>query len=236
MMILHSRKLIFVHIAKNAGDWVTTVLRHHATSGDFELSTPYCRFTGQKTRTDLANGVRRFRRLMGFPQLVKHSSAREIRAVMPEAWETYTTIAVVRDAVDRAQSMIRYARTVPGLPLDPDLRRTFQALRATDDVSAFVLDGSFEAAMELRLFKPQTAYVTDETGRYMVDRLIHLDTLVDELSDIIPVPEQYRSKTINASRKDHGGATLNNAALAHLKTLYQIDEPLVAEVKQAKAA
>jgi hypothetical protein len=223
MVILHSKKIIFVHIAKNAGMWVTSALWTHAQPGDFRLSGPDCEYCGQPLRTRAANVQRALYRRLGRSQLVKHSSAQEIRDADPALWESSKTFAVLRDPVERFLSMMRYAMTTKALPADPLVRKTFLAIRRSGDVESFVLGDGLTDALTLRFFMPQWRYISDPGGAIIINHLVPIERLAEDMGTMIQISPSLRKTVVNASAGESVSRELSGAALERLHEAYRED-------------
>ena len=180
MIVSNSRKFIFVHINKTAGTSITEALYPHLAWNDLVLgSTPTGRALDQP-----------FHERFG---LYKHSTAREIRAVVGErVWSEYRSFAVVRDPVDRARSLYGYLkmlqagrsefrkrlRSLLGARGGPDWV-ALRALRETGSFSAFIRHP------QLRYdpgFIHQSRFLSDEAGALIVDRLLRFETLAADFA------------------------------------------------------
>ena len=90
MIVCHSRRFVFVHIHKTAGESITSALSPSLVDGDWEVR-------GKVQPT--INGT----------VLRKHSTALEaLHALGPELWEQYFTFGFVRHPIDRVLSLYRY--------------------------------------------------------------------------------------------------------------------------------
>ena len=180
MIVSNSRKFIFVHINKTAGTSITEALYPHLAWNDLVLgSTPTGRALDQP-----------FHERFG---LYKHSTAREIRAVVGErVWSEYRSFAVVRDPVDRARSLYGYLkmlqagrseirrrlRSLLGARGGPDWLAV-QALRETGSFSAFIRHPKLRHDPG---FIHQSRFLSDETGALVVDRLLRFETLAADFA------------------------------------------------------
>lgn len=171
---------------------------------------------GAPLRTRLANRQRRIRRQRNTPMLLKHSSIAEIATFFPI--EGCRAIAVVRDPVERAASMLRYARQTKGRPADPALVAAFDTVRKSPDDSAFILSGAFEEMLHLRFFRPQWDCVTI-AGKLACEALIPIGEL-DRFGEFVDIPPSLRTSRVNASEKEAG---LSDEARQVLRRLYAAD-------------
>lgn len=227
MLILHSRKLVFVHISKCAGMWATRVLESQAQSGDYILSGPNGRFVGAPMRSRLHNAIRGVRRRLGQDDVFKHSSAAEIARAWPKAWSEYESVAILRDPAARLVSMLRDARQTRGIPTNRGLADIFKKLREMEDPNDFILSGSFDGLLIERFFKPQSDFVLDPSGREMVGRLLNAHQLETQIRAICDVPEALCGKRVNAS---DGALVLTEKARSRIEKLYAADLALIDRV------
>jgi hypothetical protein len=200
MIICNSRKFIFVHINKTAGTSVTDTLYPHLQWNDIILgSTPVGIALNHPYKERFG--------------LYKHSTAREIRAVVgPEIWRDYTTFCVLRDPVDRALSLYRYLRRLQADKSEfrrrlrdlfgkgrPDWPAT-QALRESESFSAFIRHPKIRHDPG---FMSQKAFICDPEGTVIVDRILRFETIATEFADLCgelglaaaPIGHQNRSET-----------------------------------------
>lgn len=184
MIISHKYRFVFIHIYKTAGDSIASALSPFLGPDDI--------------RTD---DYRRQRGLgaLGPPALNKHTSAETcISLIGRELWQQYSTFAVVRHPMDRAQSLFQYAKqrneawaNVPwhralrqrlGLIDAPSSWALQRAVAAGDNFSAFIRRPSLQNHPAL---KPQTEMLSDATGRILVKKVMHFESLKAEFSDTI---------------------------------------------------
>jgi hypothetical protein len=180
MIISNSRKFIFVHIHKTAGTSITEALSPSLAWNDIVLgSTPIGLALNQP-----------FHERFG---LYKHSTAREIRAVVGDrVWSEYRSFAVVRDPVDRALSLYGYLkmlqsgrseirkrlRSLFGVKGRPDWLAV-QALRESGSFSEFIRHPTLRYDPG---FTHQSRFLADETGALLVGRLLRFETLAADFA------------------------------------------------------
>jgi hypothetical protein len=110
-IINHSHRFVFVHIPKNAGTSVAHYLSQLSTYRDQEIGA-----------TELGEAIAPAFR--GRFQLHKHSTFAEIEEATGPEIHDYTSVAVVRDPVDRVRSLYSFLRQWPGwTDLDPAYER-----------------------------------------------------------------------------------------------------------------
>jgi hypothetical protein len=180
MIICTSRKFIFVHINKTAGTSITEALAPSLEWNDIVLgATPIGQALDQP-----------FKDRFG---LYKHSTAREIRAVVgADAWSESTTFAVVRDPVERAISFYQYLRRMEtaASPLRRLRRRLFGWQPAWNGLVALRDSRSFSDFIRhpiLRYepgFIPQHAFLSGEDDEIIVDRLLRFETISEDFEDL----------------------------------------------------
>jgi hypothetical protein len=229
MIISNSGKFIFVHINKTAGTSVTDALAPCLRWNDIVLgATPVGTALNAPYRDRFG--------------LYKHSTAREIRAVVgDEVWRSYTTFCVLRDPIDRAVSLYRYLKRMQADR--SELRRRLRdllgrsrpdwpatvALRETDSFSAFIRHPRIHFDPG---FLGQHAFVCDEAGNVIVDRLLRFETIADDFAALAaelglpadPIGHSNRSGTgAGAARPE-----LSDDDVAFLKERFARDYALLA--------
>lgn len=185
MIISNSRKFIFVHIYKTAGEAITRALSPQLAWNDLELG-------GSRYGEKLAAVYR--------PRhgLWKHSRAEEIRTVIgAETWDAYYTFAVVRNPYDRAVSVYGYlgkrvarnrwraalARLTPSLsPREPWSWGIMQAYLRSPSFSTFIRHPGF---LQSRFAMPQFDFLADaERERVLVDKIVFLERLQEGFDEV----------------------------------------------------
>lgn len=180
MLISEGKKIIFVHIYKNAGTSITRALAPYAMS---------------RARMKLIEIAEKYRGPSGklYPdEFGSHLKAAEIREkIGQQRYKTYYSFAVVRNPWDWQVSLYRYM-----------LKSVDH--RQHETVKAF---GSFDAYIEWRCNKEvrlQKEFVCDETGNIIVDKLMRYETLSEDFSNfcsqrgiIADLPRLNSSKPTN---------------------------------------
>jgi hypothetical protein len=209
VIISTSRRFIFIHTMKTAGDSITRELAPWLAKGDFMVSNDFQAWRQRiLRRTDP--------RLHG---LVKHSTASEIRAAMDdETWRTSYKFAFVRHPVDRALSLYRFAamksaeREQPHLrniwyltPLgradDPKDWRATRAFRESGSFSGFIRHPAMADAAGM---VPQSDFLSDPNGNLQVDFVGKFESLEADMAQVrrtLGLPEGSLMK-INSSRSN----------------------------------
>jgi hypothetical protein len=181
MIICNSRKFIFIHINKTAGTSITEAVAPHLQWNDLVLGeTPIGRALNQPFKE-------RF-------NLYKHSTAREIRAVVGERlWNDYRTFAVLRDPIDRTLSLYRYLKRLDAsaprgqrllrslLGKDPSAWPATRALRESKSFSEFIRHPKLRYDPG---FMSQRHFIADEDGRIIVDTLLRFESIDDAFGSL----------------------------------------------------
>jgi hypothetical protein len=187
MIISHSRRFVFVHIHKTAGESVSEALRPYLAPGDLVLGTSF--------RGELANVW--YERRHG---LQKHSGAKKIRAYLGQAaWDEYLTFSFVRDPFDRVRSLYFYFERMLALRRRRSLRNALLWLPGTDFRDPLKWPG-MQAYLETRTFsefirhpafgptvvgaRPQADILCDHDGRLMVDVVGRYERLQEDFAAI----------------------------------------------------
>jgi hypothetical protein len=186
MIISHSRKFIFIHIHKTAGESISEALLPHLGRGDVLLGTT--------VRGELANIWYDYRH-----GLQKHSGVRKVKAHLGPAWDDYVKFSFVRDPYDRLRSLYFYFERMLALRRKKSLRNALlrlpgtdfrdplkwpgmQAFLATDDFSGFLRHPAFSS----NIFgaRPQSLLLTDREDRLSVDFVGKFETLAEDFATI----------------------------------------------------
>jgi hypothetical protein len=236
MIVSNSRKFIFVHINKTAGTSITEALAPHLAWNDVVLGlTPIGLALHQP-----------FHERFG---LYKHSTAREIRAVVGESvWREYRSFAVVRDPVDRARSLYGYLKMLEagrsgirkrlrgllgkGRPDWPAV----QALKETGSFSEFIRHPKLRHDPG---FFRQSGFLADETGALIVGTLLRFETLAADFGALcreLGIPEAALGHE-NRSRDARGsGEPVSERDVAFLKDYFAEDYALLERLAPAVPA
>lgn len=237
MIISNSRKFIFVHVNKTAGTSITEALAPHLAWNDVVLgSTPIGRALNQP-----------FRERFG---LYKHSTAREIRAVVGErVWSEYRSFAVVRDPVDRARSLYGYLKMLEagrsgirqrlrGL-LGTGGRPDWPAVRALEETGSF---SEFIRHPKLRHdpgFFRQSGFLADETGALAVGTLLRFESLAADFGALcreLGIPEAALGHKNRSRGARGGGVPVSERDVAFLKDYFAEDYALIERLAPAVPA
>jgi hypothetical protein len=145
MLIIESKKAIFVHIEKCGGSAIESALDPFLEIYDVRVGgTPF----GEEVQPF-------FRKKFG---LHKHSKGREIRRVLsPEKYSKYFSFAFVRNPLSRVISSYRYLRSGTW---NPEIALRVQKM---DSIKEFVLSD------DLKWVVPCHSYIFDAKGNQCVD-------------------------------------------------------------------
>lgn len=199
MIISEKWKFIFVHIHKTAGDAITDALIPFLGKRDVVVSGSVSEWLGRSI--PLSSRAK-------YRTLHKHSVAEVIRAAVPVAvWDNYYKFAFVRDPVDRAVSMYKYALTMTasrknaaawrqalfqapiGARFDPLGWPAVKAAAECDSFSSFL---RHQGAMSDLGMLPQWLSVSDtRDGDVIVDaigRYEHLERDFDQIRRALGLP------------------------------------------------
>jgi hypothetical protein len=207
VIISSSRRFIFVHTMKTAGDSITRDLKPYLARGDFVIQNDFQAWMQRAAhRTDP-----RLR------SLVKHSAAEAIKhAVDPDAWESSYKFAFVRHPAERALSLYRFAAmkeeerrqphirnlwysTPPGKKDDPDSWPAIVAFRESDSFSGFIRHPALSAAVGMQ---PRSEFLCDSDGRLLVDVVGKFERLNEDMATVrqsLGLPDGALSR-VNSSR------------------------------------
>jgi hypothetical protein len=227
MILSHSRKFIFIHLHKTAGESVTLALLPHLARGDLVLGTTL--------RGEFSNAWynRRYK-------LQKHSGARKVRAhVGPGVWDGYLKFAFVRDPVDRARSLYFYYEKMLELRRRRSLRNALQLLPGMEfrdvyrwpGMQAYMDSGSFSEFIRHPKFSPeylgtrrQADMLCDDDGRLLVDVVGRYETLQGDFAAIaarLGLPEA--TLPWRNSSRNRAAAPVDPADRAWLVEMYRKD-------------
>ena len=199
MIICHSRRFVFVHLHKTAGESITLTLRPALVDGDLEV---------RNTPKVAVNGT-----LLG-----KHSTAGEARTALgSEVWERYFTFSFVRHPFDRTLSLYHYIadwseppklslgqrlglRSVPKWD-DRSNWPEVRAYRATRSVSEFIRHPALDNAPGMRL---QATSLCDADGNLLVEFVGRFEQLaldVAHVQETVGLPDvPLRSANVSGRR------------------------------------
>jgi hypothetical protein len=229
MIICHSRKFIFIHLHKTAGESVTLALLPHVGRGDLVLGTTL--------GGELANAWynRRYK-------LQKHSGARKIRGhVGPEVWNGYLKFAFVRDPVDRARSLYFYYEKMLKLRRRTSLRNAllllpgmeFRDIYRWPGMQAYLESASFSEFIRHPKFSPtllgtrrQSDMLCDEDGRLLVDVVGKFETLQQDFSAVtarLGLPDAKLPWRNPSRNREAAQAPVDPADRAWLADIYRRD-------------
>lgn len=187
MIISHSRRFIFIHIHKTAGESISEALLPYLSRQDLLLGTTL--------RGELNNAYcnRRYR-------LQKHSGVRKVRNfVGEEAWADYLKFSFVRDPFDRLRSLYFYFEKMVARRRKPHLRNALLWLPGTDfrdplkwpGMQAFLETDSFSGFIRHAAFstnimgaRPQSFLLTDTDGNLDVDFVGKFENLAEDFAAI----------------------------------------------------
>lgn len=187
MIVSHSRRFIFCHIPKTAGESLVEALEPHLGWDDLVLGSS----VGETF-------TRRYRARFG---LGKHATAPQIRAVVGEdIWDRYLTFSVVRHPTDRMRSLYAYLELTkrradrarvrrgalpwPRRPSDhPWVWPEMKAYRSTGSFSEFARHWLLDHG---ELARPQaTALGCDDAGTPMVDMVLRYEDLSENVAALL---------------------------------------------------
>ena len=207
MIISNSKKYIFCHIHKTAGEAITSALADTFEWNDIVLGTTSFGRSAQAL----------FEAEFG---LSKHTGANQIKAVVGEAvWSEYFSFSVVRHPVDRMGSLYSYLKKIRETNLgrgmgrfrhELRMRRKRQgpwnwpvmiALNETNSFDEFLHHPKFIQDSAVR---SQWSILTDaDNGQLLVDfvgKFENLDASFEEIKSRIGAPDAQLKK-VNASKK-----------------------------------
>jgi hypothetical protein len=226
VIICHSRRYIFVHIHKTAGESVTEALSQHLTRADLTVGTTL--------RGKMANWI--------YPKVTpikKHSPAQAVRDYLPaEIWDGYFKFAFVREPVDRARSLYGYYAEMVRRRDQRSLRNVLFALPGSQSrdparwpaVRAFLETSSFSEFIRHPAFsprhpgtRPQWESVCDPDGAPLLDFVGRFESLETDFRRVVERIglDQVSLPRRNASRAP--GDVASPADRALLEAMYRRD-------------
>lgn len=220
-IINHTYGLVFVHVPKNAGTSVSRYFSRLSTYRDLEIGA-----------TELGEAyVHQFSRRF---KLRKHSTFREIRAVMgADVLATYTTVAVIRDPVERACSIFRFLNHWDQWRQLERWQPFIEDFDRHRKIEHFLASEFFAAPGPDRLFMPQVTWIANDTGeKLLVDRLLRLESLQQDMGrlvsdldlpqDLLGDFDEHVNETDKAKR-----IRLDRASKARVRERYRQDYELL---------
>ena len=182
-LISHAHRFIFVHNPKSGGTSVFQALRQHA---DWVCRQP------EKTYLRLRAALL-FRESYQLSLFQPHVPARRLRRKLPTTvWDDFYKFGIVRHPCGWLWSYWKYVRQRPKHP-------EYQHFAPFDDFRKLV------EALDVRALpiRPQSYYLTDDSGHILVDRVGHLERIQEDFTAIrnkIGLPEvelQHHNRTGN---------------------------------------
>ena len=186
MIISHSRKFVFIHIHKTAGESISEALVPFLGKGDILLGTTL--------RGEIANAWydRRHR-------IQKHSGVKRAKAFLGDAWDDYLKFSFVRDPYDRLRSLYFYFERMLAARRRRSLKNALLLLPGTDfrdplkwpgmkpfleteDFSGFLRHPDFST--NLMGARPQAFQLTDRDGALAVDFVGRFETLAEDFATL----------------------------------------------------
>jgi len=155
-MISDSHRFVFVHIPRTAGTSVETALASYARTR--------VTFTAHEC-TVLAD---------------KHASARELAAIVGASWPSYRSFSIVRDPWERMLSDYHFFLAAGPL-LYPEFSP--RERRLTDEAAEHGFDDWLHRNAD-HLAMSQTDYLTDESGRCIVEHILRFEALAEDFARI----------------------------------------------------
>lgn len=223
MIISHSRKFIFVHVRKTAGESITEALTPYLASTDLTIGTTF--------RGKVAARIHPKRTPFN-----KHTQARFLRSHLPQdVWTPYFKFAFVRNPVDRTQSFYRYLGNLLKKRGDKTFRSMILALSGSASADplrwpvtrAYLETSAFSEFIRHPAFngKGQCESLCDAEGRIIVDFIGNYESLdadfarVTERIGLGPISLPRR----NASRGSAPSDTLSPEDNAYLAEVFRRD-------------
>ncbi len=171
-MIIHARRLIFVHVQKTGGNAISTALSQNPDCAE------------------------------------KHFFARDLRERYgTDVWNAYFKFAFVRNPWDRLVSWwsmvdARRAAFADGMPLNKFSRFVLERATTFEEFLENCDDEIVDADGRKWIYRNQLDYLTDSSGRQMVDFVGRFETLQQDFDTIarktngrpVPLPHVYRSQ------------------------------------------
>ena len=177
LIISHSRRFVFIHIHKTAGESISASMVPDLAGADL------FRRPGVVIETTSPAGSEGQVVPAGSERLNKHSTALEVRDWLgQETWDQYFTFSFVRHPIERALSLYGYVAKAARQPSRPWPKRVLhrlapggrtdksdwlgvKAFRATNSFSEFIRHPLLDEAPGMR---PQSASLCDASGEIIV--------------------------------------------------------------------
>jgi hypothetical protein len=159
---------------------------------------------------------------------IRHNSIRYYRRVMPSL-ACLPSFAILRDPVDRFLSAYHYALAggQPDNRITHGMRRRYMRFRSVEDALDHVETARSPYELD-HIFRPQSWYVTDETGAPAVDRLLHMQDL-KRLPTLLP---QFAHRPIgHINGGGRRSARLSSESEARVRRVYAADYALLTSVE-----
>lgn len=210
MVISHSQRYIFVHIAKCGGTTVTDLMVPNLAKGDIIIDGRNPQFVGRPIETLLSRGrwklplVKGLRKRHKIGELTKHAFAKDIAAAVGDSiWNEYYTFSFIRNPWDRCVSAYFWIRKNRGIGLGvPAVRTLFHNVNMYhSSFDQFVRSDEFRALTKQRYLAPMVDFLTDENGELMVDYVGRLEDFAAEIARIPPLSGASANLCSNTSKR-----------------------------------
>lgn len=199
MFISQSRRFVFIHIVKTAGESVTQLFDQTSLWNDLPIGgTPF----GEAVN-------RHYQNKHG---LHKHSTSQEVREILGASdWSQYYTFTFTRHPYSRILSLYNYAARMVDRHRTPYLKRLPRRARRVHDmwswpaIRAFNETRSFSEFIRHEQFwndlasKNQTEWVLDDEGKQIVDFIGKVESLD---SDLRAITERLALPVCHLDRKN----------------------------------
>lgn len=231
MIISNSRRFIFIHIRKTAGESVTATLEPHLRRGDFLSNGDLRRQVGISIRLGRP----------AYPALTKHSTAVEIRREVPvDLWNEYYKFAVVRHPVDRMVSFYQWAGRIhaqrnrwrpqhawyrlseSGRREEPNNWPAVRAFAATDSFAEFIRHPLIADSHDIH---DQADAICDPEGRILVDFVAHFERIDEDfrrIQETIGLPCHSLTRS-NVSKPYSGSPIITREDREYLSRVFRRD-------------
>lgn len=223
MILSHSKRFIFVHVQKTAGESISHAILPHLDRSDMIVGTT---LSGK-----ISNLI-----YPKFVPLKKHSTALMLRSHFAEdVWGSYFKFSFVRHPVDRARSLHRYIGNMLRKREQRSLRNMMFALPGTQTADPLKWP-SARACLETASFsefirhpdfsvREQWRYLCDKDGNILVDFVGKFETLEADFRRVldrigvgaVDLPRR------NASATPDGGDPISPQDRAYLAEMFRTD-------------